>query len=208
MKGRVVALVDLLVQEDAVLVISEPSIGDKTRQVLTKHAIMDEVEFTPIEVPIHRVWDSIEAVWTAPPILEAHPGSPEVEIEVRRVEAGLPRYGVDVSEENFPFEAHLEPLISYTKGCYIGHEVVARAAARGHANKRLMGLRLDGEGAAAKGACVSAPQREDAGAVTSSVVSPTFGPIALAYLHKSSWEPGTRVLLGDRQARVVALPFS
>jgi tRNA-modifying protein YgfZ len=208
MKGRVLAIVDVLCQDDAFLLVTEPVTADKVREVLAKHAIMDDVAFTPSDVPVHRVWDSIEAVWTAPPILEARAGAPAEAIEARRIEAGLPRYGVDVTEEHFPFEANLERAISYTKGCYIGQEVVARASARGHANKRLVGLRLDGDGPAEAAACIASDVREDAGAVTSSVVSPAFGPIALAYLHKSSWDPGTRVRLGSRQATVAALPFS
>jgi folate-binding protein YgfZ len=157
---------------------------------------------------VHRVWDSIDAVWSAPPIF-APPPAPgnEAELEIRRVEAGLPRYGVDVSEDHFPFEANLDRAISMTKGCYIGQEVVARASARGHANKLLRGLRLAGEGPVAPGTAIAAAAREDAGKVTSSVVSPRFGPIALGYVHKSAWDPGTEVRAGDRPAVVVELPF-
>lgn len=210
-KGRVVAVVDALQEGESILLLTEPATADKVRDVLRKHAIMDDVEFTPVDVPAHRVWDSIEAVWTAGPRLGAAPGAPEAEVEVRRVEAGLPRYGADVSEDYFPFEANLDRAISYTKGCYIGQEVVARAHARGHANKRLVGLRLDdpAAGAAAPGTTLASDARPDAGTITSSVVSPELGPIALAYVHKSSWEPGTRVTLaGGRAATVVALPFA
>lgn len=207
-KGRVLAVVDVLAEDDAFLVLTEPATGDAVRQVLEKHAIMDDVTFAPADVPVHRVWDTPEAVWTAPPVLEARAGSPEDEVEVRRIEGGLPRYGVDVSEDAFPFEANLEAAISYTKGCYIGQEVVARAHARGHANRRLVGLRLAGPGPVTPGAAVSSVARPDAGQVTSSAVSPAFGPIALAYVHKSSWDPGTKVTLpAGREAEVAALPF-
>ena len=120
-------------------------------------------------------------------------------------EAGLPRYGVDVSEDHFPFEANLDSAISMTKGCYTGQEVVARASARGHANKRLVGLRL--EGLVGHGAKIAAELRPEAGVVTSVVVSPRLGPIALAYLHRTVWDPGTRVSVEGVTATVSALPF-
>src|SRR5438093_12226 len=70
----------------------------------------------------------------------------EERAEVLRVEAGEPRYGVDMGEDHLPMEAGLDDAISHTKGCYMGQEVIARATARGDINKKLVGLRLlDGE---------------------------------------------------------------
>jgi folate-binding protein YgfZ len=134
------------------------------------------------------------------------------EAEVYRVEAGTPRYGVDMDEERLILEAHLEDAISMTKGCYLGQEVVARATSRGHIHRKLWGLILDGDAPAAAGAKVSAPAQKDGGHVTSSVISARVGaPIALAYLHRSLWEPGTEVAVEGggqaRRARVAALPF-
>jgi folate-binding protein YgfZ len=207
-KGRVLAIVDAIHEGETFLLVSETA--EKVHQLLDKHAIADDVSFTPVQLAMHRVWETPEAVWTAPPILAPPDApSPPDAVEARRIEAGLPRYGVDVTEDHFPFEANLDRAISYTKGCYVGQEVVARAHARGHANKRLVGLRLEGEGAAATGAPVSSEARPDAGVVTSSIVSPDVGPIALAYVHKSSWDPGTRVTLaGGRGGVVTALPFA
>jgi folate-binding protein YgfZ len=206
-KGRVLAVVEVVNEGEALVVLSEPETTDKVRQLLEKHAIVDDVTFEPIVRPLHRVWEDPASVWTAPPSFSEPPagavawGSPEA--EVRRIEAMLPRYGVDVSEDYFPFEAHLDAAISYTKGCYIGQEVVARANARGHANKRLVQLRLDGEGPVAPGTKLSAEVREDAGVVTSSAVSPSLGPLALAYVHKTAWDPGTRLQVGERTGTVV-----
>ena len=139
----------------------------------------------------------------------------EGEAERLRIEAGLPRYGVDMGEEQLPMEARLDDAVSMTKGCYMGQEVIARLSARGHLNKRLCGLRLEGQEPAEKGAKLSAPGREDAGQITSSVVSPRFGVIALGYVHRSAWEPGTVLQVtssaagasGPRVATVVDLPF-
>jgi folate-binding protein YgfZ len=204
-KGRVLALVDVVAAADSYLLLTEPITAAKVHELLDRHAIADDVAFASEASPVHRVWAAPADVWTAPPVFAA--AAPAGDAEVRRVEAGLPRYGVDVTEEHFPFEANLDAAISYTKGCYIGQEVVARAHARGHANKRLVGIRLAGAGPADAGAPVAAAARAAAGTITSSVVSPAFGPIALAYLHKSVWEPGTAVEVGGRGGVVAALPF-
>lgn len=211
MKGRVLALVDALCREDSFLLVTEPVTADKVREVLSRHAVMDDVAFTPDEVPVCRMWSSIEAVWTAPPILAARAGSPEAEVEVRRIEAGLPRYGVDVSEENFPFEANLERAISYTKGCYIGQELVARVKYRGHVNRAFAGLRLEGDTVPPPGALIMAEGKE-IGRVTSAARSLALGvPIALGYLRREHLEPGAHVTVGSGDpllfARVAALPF-
>jgi folate-binding protein YgfZ len=165
-----------------------------------------------VQVPVHRVWQSAADVWTAPPVLAPPPGAagPEEAIEALRIEAGLPRYGVDVSEDYFPFEANLESAISFQKGCYIGQEVVVRATTRGGAKKKLVGLRVedDAAGPLAAGTVIAGEGKDDAGVVTSSVVSPRLGVIALAYLHHSLWAPGTRVQVGGRSAEVCGLPFA
>jgi folate-binding protein YgfZ len=206
-KGRVLALVDVWCEPDGYLVLTEAVTSDKVRDLLAKHAIMDDVTFTPVTLAVHRVWNIREDVWTAPPVFAPAAGSPVEDVEIRRIEAGLPRYALDVTEDHFPFEANLERIISYTKGCYIGQEPVARAHSRGHANKRLVGIRLSGEGATVPGALVVSSARPDAGHVTSSVVSPDLGPIALAYVQKSSWDPGTAVEVAGRAGTVSALPF-
>ncbi|HLU66673.1 MAG TPA: glycine cleavage T C-terminal barrel domain-containing protein, partial [Kofleriaceae bacterium] len=71
----------------------------------------------------------------------------------------------------------------------------------------LRGLRLSGEGPAARGARIRHPQRDDAGRVTSSAVSPELGPVALGFLHRQVWEPGGHVTVEGRDAEVVELPF-
>ncbi len=209
-KGRVLAVLDLVVDgDDGYLLLTEPVTADKLHALLDRHAIADDVAFERLARPVHRVWETPAAVWTAPPVF-APPAAaaPAEAVEIRRIEAGLPRYGADVSEDYFPFEANLDSAISSSKGCYIGQEVVVRAAARGHANKRLVGIRLGGEGPVGPGTPVATAARPDAGKVTSSALSPEHGPIALAYLHRSSWEPGTEVTVGDRRGVVAALPFA
>ena len=133
-----------------------------------------------------------------------------------RIEAGIARYGLDMDESNFPMEAGLEAkAISYTKGCYIGQETIARADAQGQMNKRLMGLELAGESVPKKGQSIQArPESPGAegrvvGTVTGSIKSPTLEKvIAMGYLHRDFIKPGSEVSIAGRQpARVVSLPF-
>lgn len=209
-KGRVTSVIEVVHRGEDLLVICEASLTEKTIALLDKHAIMDEVEFEAVELDVHRVWDSPAAVWDAPPVFAPLPGpasSPE-DVESRRIEAGMPRYGVDVCEDHFPFESLLARHIDYEKGCYLGQEPISRVHFRGNAQKALRGLALSGDGPAAPGAVVSHPDRDKAGAVTSSALSPTFGPIALAYIHRTVFEPGNQVTVGERSATIVELPFS
>ena len=135
----------------------------------------------------------------------------EAGYEVLRVEAGRPRYGIDMSEERMPPEARLDDAISYNKGCYAGQEVIVRLRDQGHLNWKLMGLRLSGQTPVPPRTRLSAPERAEAGEITSSVVSPRLGPIALGYVHRSQYTPGTVLTVqdpaGDRTATVVDLPF-
>ena len=132
--------------------------------------------------------------------------------EVLRVEAGIPLYGQDVDEGVILPETRLETLVSYSKGCYIGQETVARVKYRGHINRGLAGLVLEGDDVPSAGAPVMAGDR-DIGRVTSAVRSFSLGkPIALGYIRREHFEPGSvvSVKVGERLvgARVAALPFA
>ncbi len=127
--------------------------------------------------------------------------------EARRIEASRPRFGIDMDESHFPLEAGLDEAISFQKGCYIGQEYVVRLAHRGHLNRKLAGLRLAGDRPPAPGSPVM-HGAEEAGAVTSSAFSPGFGGVlALAYLKRGHWEPGTELTVGSATAAVSSLPF-
>ena len=128
-------------------------------------------------------------------------------LETRRVELGVPRFGRDFGADAFPQETGLEErAVSYTKGCYLGQEVIARIHYRGQANRLMRGLLLEGE-APPDGTEVSLEGR-GLGTLSSAVESPVLGrPIALAMLHRRGAEPGTRVQLPVGEAVVAALPF-
>jgi tRNA-modifying protein YgfZ len=217
-KGRVLSVIEVVRpgsgdgagDGEHVMVHVEPSLTDKTLALLEKHAMLDDVAFERIEAPCHRVWQAVADVWDAAPVLAPAPGlaAGDDVVEAMRVEAGMVRYGVDVDEDCFPFETPLARYLDYQKGCYIGQEPVFRVYSQGKAARAMRGLRIDGGGAAPRGATVAHPAKADAGHVTSSVVSPRLGPIALAYLHRSAWDVGGTVLVDGRTATVVELPFA
>ena len=131
----------------------------------------------------------------------------EAAAEVVRVETGRPRYGLDLDESVIPQEAGLnERAVSFTKGCYVGQETVARLYYRGKPNRHLRGLRLSEP--AATGDLLRFGERE-VGRLSSSVVSPARGPIGLAIVRREA-APGATVAVGERggTATLVELPFS
>jgi folate-binding protein YgfZ len=128
----------------------------------------------------------------------------EASAEVVRVEHGRPRYGVDLDDTVIPQEAGLnERAVSFTKGCYVGQETVARLHYRGKPNRHLRGLRLSEPVAPGTPLCLG---ERAVGVVGSSVVSPRLGPIALALVRREA-EPGAELSAGDATAHVVTLPF-
>lgn len=207
-KGRLLSIYDLVKREDDVLLICQPGLADSTRDLLDRHVIADDVALERVDLPVHRVWSSPAAVWTAPPVFDTPTSisSPEA-VEVRRIEAGLPLWGVDVDEECFPFETPLAQVIDYGKGCFVGQEPLARVRARGNPSRAMRGLRLVGDQLPARGARISHPEREDAGKVTSVARSFAHGVIALGFLHRQVWQPGGRVTVDGQEADVVELPF-
>jgi folate-binding protein YgfZ len=124
--------------------------------------------------------------------------------ECLRIEAGRPRHGIDADEDTIPQEAGLnERAVSFTKGCYVGQETVARLYYKGKPNRHLRGLRLSAP--AATGDAIMLGDRE-VGRVGSTCVSPRFGPIALALVRREA-SPGDTVEVGGRTAQVAELPF-
>jgi tRNA-modifying protein YgfZ len=130
----------------------------------------------------------------------------EVAAEIVRVEHGRPRYGIDLDESTIPQEAGLnERAVSFTKGCYVGQETVARLHYKGKPNRHLRGLRLSEP--TESGATLTLGERT-VGSLGSSVVSPRLGPIGLALVRREA-EPGATVSVGEQGAGavVVELPF-
>jgi len=137
--------------------------------------------------------------------LGAHDVS-ESAVECLRVEHGRPRFGVDIDESVIPQEAGInERAVSFTKGCYVGQETVARLFYKGKPNRHLRGLRLSAQ--AASGAELHLEQKL-VGRLGTVAVSPRLGPIALALVRREA-QPGSVLDVGSDgvEAEVVELPF-
>jgi tRNA-modifying protein YgfZ len=147
-----------------------------------------------------RVTDALLAAGAAEVSREA--------VEILRVEAGRPRFGAEMGTATMPAEAGIvEQAVSFTKGCYIGQETVARLHYKGKPNRHLRGLKLSGTQGAKPGDPVLLGEKE-VGTLGSSGVSPAFGAIGLAILRREA-EPGATVAVGEDgvTAEVTALPF-
>ncbi|MDP2470941.1 MAG: glycine cleavage T C-terminal barrel domain-containing protein [Candidatus Palauibacterales bacterium] len=161
---------------------------------------------------IDRVEEGLRSLDSAVRSIGGRACSP-ADYEVWRIERGLPRFGVDVTEDNLPQETGLaERAVSFEKGCYTGQEVVARIHYRGHVNRHLRGIR-QASGAPTSPIPSGTPLTRDGrvvGTVTSSCASPRFGSIALGYVRRevsageeirSEFDPEIPFLVGE-------LPFT
>ena len=162
----------------------------------------------------YEVWaeeEAIRSLWRAAQEREPK-GAPllcgTMALETLRIEAGIPRYGSELGEDTLPLEAGIMNALSFTKGCYVGQEIVERARSRGHVNWKLVGLVADSASPPAPGTKLISNGKE-IGEVTSACLSPTLGKnLALAYVRREASDPGTTLTLasGDT-AQVTPLPF-
>ena len=169
----------------------------------------------PLALPGYDLFcDSLNGaeVWRTLIAGGASPAGSEV-YEILRVEAGTPVFGQDIDEDRFAVEVgRSEQAICFTKGCFLGQEPIVMARDRGHVNRLLVGIKISKGGSVANGTRLFRDESE-VGQVTSSVFSPQLQQtIALAYVRRGSWEPGTVLqmepLSEGRQGVVAKLPLA
>jgi tRNA-modifying protein YgfZ len=205
-KGRVLSVIAVARFGEAFAVLTEPSLTDKTRALLERYAVMDDVTFEPKTGPVHQVIEEPDDFWRAK--LEHGAGDTaetDPAAERLRIHAGFLRYGADVDEDCFPFETPLVRLLDYTKGCYVGQEPVFRVKAQGNAARALRGLVIQGDAAA--GAQIKHPVKDNAGKVTSAVAAGDGTTLALGYLHRTALDHGGTVEIAGHPATVHELPW-
>jgi folate-binding protein YgfZ len=129
--------------------------------------------------------------------------------ESLRIETGTPLFGVDFNDQNFPQEVNRDrEAISFTKGCYLGQETVARIDALGHVNQSLVGVRIDGTEIPAAGTELK-KESAQVGQVTSAAYSPELrAPLALAMVRREANAVGTRLESYCGTAEVTSLPLA
>jgi folate-binding protein YgfZ len=184
-----------------VLVMSSPDLGIEGFELLVPAEQFD------------ALWSRAVEAGATPAGLEAW--------EIARVEAGRPEWGLDIDDTTIPQEANFDELhaISYTKGCYVGQETVARLHFRGHVNKHLRGVQSAGLDAPPAGATLHDEAGLLVGDVRTAVRSPRLGGIALAMIRREV-APGATLTarwavdgasdgaLSERHVEVAALPFA
>jgi len=156
-------------------------------------------------------WPGVDLLGDPPPRPDGVPQATLEDYEVARIEAGVPRMGTELDERTIPAEAGVvERAVSFSKGCFVGQELVARIDSRGgNVPRRLRGLVLEGGDVPPAGAAVVAGDRE-VGRVTSAARSPARGPVALAYLRRAVEVPAPVVVRwegGEAAAEARSVPM-
>jgi len=211
--GREVAIADVTAEREIFSLIGPRSVEIAGTSVLPEHAgeTTEVGGVASLAVGAAAGVDLIAKAGEAERLREALVGAGAVEVgaeaaEVLRVEAGIPRFGAEMSAETMPAEAGIvERAVCFTKGCYIGQEPVARLHYKGRPNRHLRGLELSAP--AVPGTSLLLGEKE-VGRIGSACLSPARGPIALAIVRREA-EPGAELAVGedDVTARVVDLPF-
>ena len=155
--------------------------------------------------------DQAAGLWSALQNAGARPVGYDA-LEMLRIEAGQPRYGADMDETSVVTEAPLDDAVSFTKGCYIGQEIIARIKYRGHVAKKLAGIRFTRAAKVEVGSAIKSADGKDIGRVTSATYSPHLGhTIAMGYLKYDYLAPETSVAVvsGNEElpGQVTELPF-
>lgn len=132
----------------------------------------------------------------------------EATAEVLRIEAGLPRYGLDMDETTIVTETNLDDAVSFTKGCYLGQEIIVRIKHRGHVAKKITGIAFPDRAEIENGAKILSVDDKEIGRITSFTFSPRLNhTIALGYVKYDYCEAGTEVRVLNVKGAVADLPF-
>ena len=149
-----------------------------------------------------KTWQALIAAGAVPVGSEA--------LEMRRIAAGIPLYGVDIRERELPQETEQMRALNFNKGCYVGQEIVERIRSRGNVHRKFSGFLAESGKAIAAGEKIFAGEKE-IGEITSSAVLPTESgerTVALGYIRREAGLPGREVIIGSVKATVIQLPLA
>jgi folate-binding protein YgfZ len=169
--------------------------------VVRSDVAMESYELWLAPAEVRKTWNALLAAGASPVGYEA--------LEMTRIAAGIPRYGVDVRERDLPQETEQMRALNFDKGCYVGQEIVERIRSRGAVHRKFTGFMLDGAVPIVAGTKVFAGEKE-VGEVTSAAFLPFAAgerTVALGYIRREFSAPGKDVAIGSVKASVVSLPF-
>src|ERR1700733_1035838 len=150
---------------------------------------------------VYKTWQALVAAGATPVGSEA--------LEMLRIVAGVPLYGVDIRERDLPQETEQMRALNFNKGCYVGQEIVERIRSRGNVHRKFTGFLIDGAVSLEAGTKISSGEKE-VGEITSAAVLPTPAgerTVALGYIRREVGVPGREVTIGTVKARVIQLPL-
>jgi folate-binding protein YgfZ len=160
--------------------------------------------------PSYEIWldpKDVYKTWQALIAAGAKPAGSEA-LEMQRIAAGVPLYGVDIRERDLPQETEQVRALNFNKGCYVGQEIVERIRSRGNVHRKFTGFLFEGAAEATAGSKIVSSEKE-VGEVTSSAVlrlGPEERSVALGYIRREVGMPGREVTIGNAKATVVQLP--
>jgi len=133
-------------------------------------------------------------------------------LEMQRIAAGIPLYGVDIRERDLPQETEQTRALNFNKGCYVGQEIVERIRSRGNVHRKFTGFLLEGAAEIPPGAKIVSAEKE-VGEITSVAALRTGAQgeerrIALGYIRREVGVPGREVTIGSSKATVIQLPLA
>jgi folate-binding protein YgfZ len=149
-----------------------------------------------------KLWQALLAAGAKPVGWEA--------LEVDRIVSGIPRYGVDLRDHDLPQETGQDRALNFSKGCYVGQEIVERIRSRGAVHRKFSGFMLEGIVEIAAGTKITSGEKE-AGEITSAASIALDGShktVALGYIRREAGSPGREVMIGHSKAIIVQLPIS
>jgi folate-binding protein YgfZ len=237
-QGRLLAAVRILKRNNDILLDTEATTREKVLKIIERFTLAGDFKVkdltddsalisvqgtcatelscegvTPVpathtsETGFDLIVDKKDSLWQSLINQGAIPVSQEVE-EILRIEAGIARYGVDMDETNVVTETNLDDAISYTKGCYLGQEIIIRIKHRGHVAKKLTGLKFETDQTIEPGALIRSADDKEIGRVTSATFSPKLETsVGLGYVRYEYLTPGTPVVVNGVAAAVQSLPL-
>jgi folate-binding protein YgfZ len=150
---------------------------------------------------VYKTWEALIAAGARPVGSEA--------LEMQRIAAGIPLYGIDIRERDLPQETEQTRALNFNKGCYVGQEIVERIRSRGNVHRKFTGFVVEDKAEIKAGAKIISGEKE-AGEVTSAVTlhAPSGDrTVALGYIRRELGIPGREVMIGAAKAKVIQLPL-